>query len=299
MVLDGTVKCQVENAAKDSILANIINLVKRAQSEKPPVQQLADKISAIFVPVVIGIALFAFVINFFVLNNFTSALMRSIAVLVIACPCAMGLATPAAIAVGLGRAAKSGILFRHARSLEDFKDISQTVFDKTGTLTRGNFLVADYQFQNVSAEEFKCIAHSIEKYSNHPIAKSIAAEWKQKDDMRWVKIEEIKGLGMQAESREGDFYQAGSYKIVSSYINDDSHNVYITKNNILIGWIDVADEIRPEALAVVRYLKNKNIKTILLSGDSFSKCKLLADQLGIDEIIAGQTPEQKLQGSPN
>jgi Cu+-exporting ATPase len=142
LLQNGTVKAQVTAVGNDTVLSGIINLVKRAQGEKPPVQLLADKISAVFVPVVLGIAVVTLIVNWMILSDFTSALMRSIAVLVIACPCAMGLATPAAIAVGLGRGARSGILFRNATSLELFKDIKQVVFDKTGTLTTGNLQLA-------------------------------------------------------------------------------------------------------------------------------------------------------------
>ena len=131
-------------------------MVKQAQGEKPPVQQLADKISAIFIPVVIGIAIAYPCCELDCVKRFTPALMRSIAVLVIACPCAMGLATPAAIAVGLGRAARNGILFRNATSLETFKDIKQVVFDKTGTLTTGKFQISDFKSQNAGeVAEFK------------------------------------------------------------------------------------------------------------------------------------------------
>src|SRR5689334_11931873 len=144
LVQDGTVKAQVTAVGNDTVLSGIINLVKQAQGDKPPVQQLADKISAIFVPVVIGIAVVTLAVNWMIIKDFTPALMRSIAVLVIACPCAMGLATPAAIAVGLGRGAKTGILFRNATSLELFKNIKQVVFDKTGTLTTGQFKIANF-----------------------------------------------------------------------------------------------------------------------------------------------------------
>jgi Cu+-exporting ATPase len=144
VIQDGTVKAQVTAVGNDTVLSGIITLVKQAQADKPPVQQLADKISAVFVPVVLGIALVTLVVNWIIIKDFTPALMRSIAVLVIACPCAMGLATPAAIAVGLGRGAKTGILFRNATSLELFKNIKQVVFDKTGTLTTGNFVIADF-----------------------------------------------------------------------------------------------------------------------------------------------------------
>jgi Cu+-exporting ATPase len=138
LITNGTVKAQVTAVGKDTILSNILNLVQQAQANKPPIQQLADKISAVFVPVVTGLAVISFLLNYFVFDiSGTASLMRSIAVLVISCPCAMGLATPAAIAVGLGRAARNGILFRDAKSLELFKNIKTVVFDKTGTLTKG------------------------------------------------------------------------------------------------------------------------------------------------------------------
>lgn len=296
IVTDGTVKAQVTAVGDDTILAGIINMVKQAQGEKPPVQKLADKISGIFVPLVVGIAVVALIGNWIYFQNFTIALMRSIAILVIACPCAMGLATPAAIAVGLGRAAKNGILFRNATSLEMFKNITQVVFDKTGTLTTGKFVIANWQLAigNIQKEEFKRIAYSLEKYSNHPIAKSVAEEWKSGDEIKWNKIEEIKGLGMKAVDMDGNEYWAGSFNVAKELTKEDHHNVYIVKNGQLIGWIDVKDEIRPEAKAVIAYLHSKNIKTILLSGDRRAKCEELAKQLNIDEVIAEQTPEQKL-----
>jgi P-type Cu+ transporter len=298
VLIDGTVKAQVTAAASESVLSNIINLVKQAQGEKPPVQQLADKISAIFVPVVLGIAAITFLGNYLYLRELTPSVMRSIAVLVIACPCAMGLATPAAIAVGLGRAAKNGILFRHAKSLELFKNIQQVVFDKTGTLTTGSFTIDNFQLtidhSPFTTEDFQRIVFSLEKYSNHPIAKSIAISWKTKNEIRWKTIEEIKGLGMKAEDKEGNIFIAGSYKVASQLTQDDKHNIYVIKNNELLGWIDVQDEIRAEAKTIIDYFKKKNIKTILLSGDRKEKCEALAAKLGIDEVIAEQTPAQKL-----
>lgn len=294
MITDGTVKAQVTSEAKDSVLSNIINLVKKAQGDRPPVQMIADRISAVFVPAVLVIAAITLIANYLILHDFTASLMRSIAVLVIACPCAMGLATPAAIAVGLGRAARSGILFRDAKSLEIFKDIKQVVFDKTGTLTTGAFEIDSYQFNTVAENEFKRIAYSLEKYSTHPIAKAITKEWKTSDQISWNKIGEEKGMGMRAISKEGDEYIAGSFKAAAHLTHDDSHNVYILRNGELLGWIDVKDEIRPEALQVVSYFRKKGIKTILLSGDRYSKCNALAGKLGIDEVLAEQTPEEKL-----
>jgi len=296
LLIDGTVKAQVTAAASHSVLANIINLVRKAQGDKPPVQRMADKISAIFVPVVLIIALLTFIINYFILHQFAASLMRSIAVLVIACPCAMGLATPAAIAVGLGRAARQGILFRNAKSLEAFKNIQQIVFDKTGTLTTGLFSIGKWWLaaDNTDENEFKRIAFSLEKYSNHPIAQCITNAWKTKQEIRWQKIEEIKGLGMKALSKNNEVFMAGSYKIAAHLTTDDTHNIYLVKNNALIGWIDVEDEPRPEAKEVVAYFKQKGIKTYLLSGDKYAKTKLLGEHLGIDEVISEQNPEQKM-----
>jgi Cu+-exporting ATPase len=295
IVESGTVKAQVTAVGNDTVLANILHLVKQAQGEKPPVQQMADRISAIFVPAVLIIAAIALIANWVYLEAFTPALMRSIAVLVIACPCAMGLATPAAIAVGLGRAARSGVLFRNAKSLELFKDIKQVVFDKTGTLTTGNFAIDHFHAVQGTEEDFKRIVYSLEKYSAHPLAKSIASQWKSGNEIRWKAVEEIKGQGMQATDAEGNTFAAGSYAIAEGLTTDHNHNIYIVKNNQLVGWIDLKDEVRPEAAEVISFLKKKNIKTILLSGDRFQKTKAIADALGIDEVIAEQTPEQKLQ----
>lgn len=297
VLTDGTVKAQVTAVGDATVLSGIIHMVKEAQGEKPPVQQMADKISAVFIPIVLGIAALTLIINWMVLKDFTPSLMRAIAVLVIACPCAMGLATPAAIAVGLGRGARNGILFRNATSLENFKNITQVVFDKTGTLTTGNFTITGYQAiqEHISEDDFKRLVYSLEKYSNHPIAKAIVQAWKTNNEIRWQKVEEIKGEGMRATDKEGNEYQAGPYKIAAHFTNDDAHNIYVLKNGTLIGYIDVADELRPEAKDVINYFKSKNIKTILLSGDKQSKAVQIGAILGIDEVIAEKTPEEKLQ----
>lgn len=330
LLLDGTLKAQVIHAAKDSVLSNVVNLVNRAQQDKPKIQLLADRISTVFVPVVIGIALLCFVVNYLLLHDLTASLMRSIAVLVIACPCAMGLATPAAIAVGLGRAARNGILFRKADSLELFKDIRQVVFDKTGTLTTGAFSIRDFHVSDktIAESEFQRILFSLEKYSGHPIAKSVAQAWRTKPAVRWTKLEEIKGLGIRASDAQGNEYKAGSLKFFTEenamirdssngtsdngnrhsartcpeaerelyeQIKNSEHNIYVSKNGRLTGWVDIRDELRPEAAAVVSYFRDRNIRTTLLSGDRMQKCRDIAELLGIDEVIAEQSPEQKLE----
>jgi len=297
---NGTIKAYVTAVGDQTVLANILKMVKAAQGEKPPVQVLADKISAIFVPLVVGIALLTLLGNYFLTNiGFSESMLRSIAVLVISCPCAMGLATPAAIAVGLGRGARNGVLFKNAKSLETFKDIKQVVFDKTGTLTTGHFEINQFYIdkskkEQMPEEEFKNLVYALEMHSNHPIANCIKEAWKSSNLIKWNQIEEVKGMGIKAIDKEGNTYWAGSFKTVENQQVEDGHNIYIQKNNQFIGWIDVADQIRPEAKEVIDQLHRQGIKTILLSGDRLEKCKLVGDALGIQQIIAEQSPADKL-----
>ena len=314
---NGTVKAYVTAVGNDTVLANILKMVKAAQGEKPPVQILADKISAIFVPLVLGIALVTLLGNYFFAHNATGAaigfgesMLRAIAVLVISCPCAMGLATPAAIAVGLGRGARNGVIFKNAKSLETFKDIKQVVFDKTGTLTTGHFEIANFKIVGsstsgkegdaistnaVNEDDFKTLVYSLERYSNHPIAKCISTHWKTNNAINWRKIEEIKGMGIQAYDKEGNEYWSGSFKTLSDQNAEDGHNVYIQKNGVLVGWVDVTDQIRPEAKEVIETLHKQGIHTILLSGDREEKCEAVGKTLGIQEIISEQSPQDKLK----
>ena len=300
---NGTVKAYVTAVGDDTVLANILKMVKNAQGEKPPVQVLADKISAVFVPLVLSIALITLIGNYFFAHNaagapigFGESMLRAIAVLVISCPCAMGLATPAAIAVGLGRGARNGVIFKNAKSLETFKDIKQVVFDKTGTLTTGHFEIAgSFMESGIQEEDFKIIAYSLEKYSNHPIAKCISTSWKSKTEIKWAQIEEVRGLGIMATDKEGNTYWAGSFKTVKDKTIQDGHNIYIQKNDQCIGWIDVSDQIRPEAKEVISTLHKQGIHTVLLSGDRKEKCEKVGTALGIQEIISEQSPADKLE----
>jgi Cu+-exporting ATPase len=303
---NGTVKAYVTAVGNDTVLANILKMVKAAQGEKPPVQILADKISAIFVPLVLSIAVGTLIGNYFLAHNatgdpigFGESMLRAIAVLVISCPCAMGLATPAAIAVGLGRGARNGVIFKNAKSLETFKDIKQVVFDKTGTLTTGHFEIANFKIVDQSSKwseaDFKTLVYSLERYSNHPIAKCISGSWKSTNATNWAKIEEVKGMGIQAKDKEGNEYWSGSFKTLKDQSAEDGHNVYIQKNGLLIGWVDVTDQIRPEAKEVIETLHKQGIHTILLSGDRKEKCEAVGKALGIQEIISEQSPEDKLK----
>jgi Cu+-exporting ATPase len=168
------------------------------------------------------------------------------------------------------------------------------VFDKTGTLTTGSFKLSNFKQIGTDEQAFKTIVFSLEKYSTHPIAVSIAAAFKEKQEIKWKSIEEVKGIGMKGIDKDGNEYWAGSYKIASSLTNESNHNVYILKNNQLIGWLDLEDEIRPESKEIIAHLKRLGLKTILLSGDRKEKCKKMQEKLGLDEFIAEQSPEEKL-----
>lgn len=293
---DGSIKMFVTATGKDTVLSYIIELVKQAQSAKPNMQKLADRISGIFVPLVLGIAIATF-LGWIIFGNVTTgeAIMKSIAVLVIACPCAMGLATPAAVMVGLGRAANNGILIKGANTLEAFKDIRYVVLDKTGTLTTGKLQVGNYHFEGMTEQEFKKMVYSLEKYSSHPIARSLSGLWKGEGETPLQQVREIKGRGMQAKDATGNEWQLGSFVMAEKATSDDSHNIYLLKNGHLAGWIDLTDEIRPDAALMVKQLQQRGIKPVLLSGDTERKCRELASQTGITEVFARQTPEQKLQ----
>lgn len=293
---EGSIKMIVTATGNNTVLSHIIELVKQAQGNKSPMQRLADRISAIFVPVVVAIALGTFLVTFLVVQlPVQASMMRAIAVLVIACPCAMGLATPAAVMVGLGRAAKNGILIKGANTLEHFKDVRQIVFDKTGTLTTGKPAIGTVRVLEGSEADFQRIVYALEKHSSHPIAGAITRAWKETGELAMRKIREIKGMGMEASDSEGNIYRAGSHKMAAALTAEDNHQVYVLKNNQLLGWIDTVDAVRPDAARTVAFLKKRGIKTILLSGDTREKCEALAAQLGLDEVYASQTPEEKMR----
>lgn len=291
----GSVKAQVTAVGEQTVLSGIIRLIQQAQQEKPPLQQLADRISARFIPIVLLLALLSFGMNYFLMEvPLTPSILRSIAVLVISCPCAMGLATPAAISVGTGRAARKGILFTQSGIWERFRDVRQIVFDKTGTLTTGTFSITEYQ-TSMDDSLFRSIIVSMEQHSTHPIAKSIVRSWSGTSAIRLREITEIKGEGMRAIDENGSIYRLGNSVSDSSIPEDGGKRVYLSKDGSELGWLKLQDSIRPEAPAVIQWFRENGIRTILLTGDGKGNARRVAETLGMDEWHAKQRPEEKLK----
>jgi Cu+-exporting ATPase len=222
------------------------------------------------------------------------SLMRAIAVLVISCPCAMGLATPAAISVGLGRAARQGIIYRNAGVLESFRHIRQVVFDKTGTLTTGKFKVADFE-TILTEHEFRAVVYSIELHSTHPIAQSICEQWPSKEKINWKAIEEKKGEGMKTVDRDGNIFELGNGQNKNIPADKSGHDLYLFVNDVFSGWIDIMDEIRPEINDIMQWMKKENVEPILLTGDNERKAAWVANATGISKVFSRQTPADKCQ----
>ncbi len=293
----GNIHMLATKVGKQTVLSQIIELMKRAQASKPTIQKLGDKVAAIFVPVVISISLLTFGLAYLVFDlAFQKALLNAIAVLVISCPCAMGLATPTAVMVGLGRAAKNGILIKGGNTLEELAKLKYMVFDKTGTLTSGNFKIKKLDVLDLTDQEVRSIIWGIESYSNHPIAKSLVNELSKQDKTKiiFTKVLEEKGVGMSATDADGNAYKFGSKHILNANEEAGDYSLFLKKNNHLIARIAIEDEIKPEAATLINTLKQLNIVPVLLSGDQQKKCDELASTLGITEVYAEKLPDQKL-----
>ncbi len=311
---DGILKIKVTEVGEGTVLAQIIRTVEEAQGSKAPIQKLADKISGIFVPAVIGIALLTFLGWYLAADNFSAALIDAVAVLVIACPCAMGLATPTAIMVGTGKGAKNGILFKNGESFERAKKISMVVFDKTGTLTKGmpevQKIIANPEFTFPEEKVLK-IAGSVAKNSEHPLSKAVSKYAVEKgiELKNFVNFKEEKGKGIMArcEEHNGDV-MLGNIKLLEGnnldikwakeILDSDEYGVgtklfVVHHGQGVIGTIIVADEIRTESKKVISELKKLNLKVVMLSGDNQKTAEAVAKELGIDTVLAEVLPNEK------
>jgi Cu+-exporting ATPase len=298
----GTFKMRVSRSNDQSALAQIISLVKEAQRVKPNIQKLGDKISHVFVPTVILIAIITFILTFYVVNkSFSISLINAIAVLVISCPCAMGLATPTAVMAGLGRAGKNGILIKGATTMETLSSTQIVFFDKTGTLTKGNFSINNLTiFNDQSIDEIKKLIFSIESYSSHPIAKAICNQLKNTGaPIKMVTIKEEKGHGIEAYDEAGNHYLLGAARMMVNLGQDIAagFDIYLAVNNTIAAAFEISDDIKEDAKLLIEKLKALKIEIALLSGDKKEKCVAVAKAVGIpiNMVFSEQLPAQKLE----
>lgn len=299
LLRSGNLRVEVTAAGRDSVLSQLIELVKTAQQDKPPIQRLADRISAVFVPVVLGIAVLTCLLGYLVFGlSFQQALLNAIAVLVISCPCAMGLATPTAVMVGVGRLARNGILIRGGQTVEILANIRNFVFDKTGTLTTGRFSIAHIDYPTGETKLANSLLYRLEQHSSHPIAESLVtalADQANGLDLTGWTIQEEKGLGVLATDPAGNNYRVGSARLLPASADTSRAQVFLTRNEELLAAIRISDDLRPEAAEAIGKLQKMGLHTVLLTGDTAEKAADVSAQVGISEVYAGQLPEDKLQ----
>ena len=314
---DGILKVSVEATEKETLIHKIAKLVEDAQMTKAPIAKLADKVSLIFVPTVILIAIISSLVwaiaikyNFVMINGrpFEFILTIFISILIIACPCSLGLATPTAIMVATGKGAELGILIKSGEALEKLNTIDTIIFDKTGTLTQGQPKVIDVvKLFDVSQDEILKIAASLEKNSEHPLGKAIYNEAKDKnlDLYETENFKNIVGQGIIAEI-ENKKYFLGNRKLliennifnfdeekISEFEQEGKTVILVADSSKLFGFITLADTIRDDSVELIKKLKLEKIKTYMLTGDNEKTAKIIAKQLGIDEIFAEVSPEDK------
>lgn len=304
----GFIKCEATRVGEDTTLSQIIKMVSDASATKAPIAKIADRVSGIFVPAVISIALLTAIIWLLVGESTGFALARAISVLVISCPCALGLATPVAIMVGSGVGAKNGILYKTAVSLESSGRINIIALDKTGTITKGEPVVTDIIVNQVTEEDLLQKAYSLESKSEHPLAKAINEKAKS-IGLAASKTENFKiyaGNGLYGEIHEKKIY-GGNYKFISEKVNipqnikveaeklseEGKTPLYFSEDKTLLGIIAVADVIKEESPKAIEELQNMGIRVVMLTGDNQKTAQAIGKQAGVDEVIAGVLPDGK------
>ena len=305
----GFIRCEATRVGEDTTLSQIIKMVSDAAATKAPIAKIADRVSGVFVPAVISIAVITTIIWLLVGRPFGFALARGISVLVISCPCALGLATPVAIMVGNGMGAKNGILFKTAVSLEEAGKIQIVALDKTGTITKGEPQVTDFvPADGISEKELLSYASALEQKSEHPLAKAILASAGEKkmDIPEVAEFQALPGNGLTAVLN-GETLVGGSMKFISSRVavseklreqaeklaGEGKTPLLFAKNEKLLGMIAVADVIKEDSPQAVRELQNMGIRVVMLTGDNERTAKAIGAQAGVDEVIAGVLPDGK------
>ena len=308
---NGSIRFEATEIGKNTVLSQIIKLVEEAQGSKAPISRMADIVSAYFVPIVIGIAIITGIAWFLSGSGLVTAVSFFIAVLVIACPCALGLATPTSIMVGTGKGAENGILIKSGEALETAYKIKTVVFDKTGTITKGKPILTNLiAYGKYNENELLKIAASVENDSEHPLAEAIVNKAKEKniEIKPYEKFRAMPGYGIRA-TFEGKEVQIGNRKLMENrkinveisqkdydiLLNEGKTPMYISIDNELAGLVAVADVIKETSKEAIEKLKKMGIKTIMLTGDNEKTAKFIAKQVGIDDVISEVLPYQKSQ----
>jgi Cu+-exporting ATPase len=303
---NGNLRVKAQNIGKDTVLSSIIRVVEEAQGSKAPIQRLADQISSIFVPIVVGIAVLTFIAWFFIFSpgDFANALESTIAVLVIACPCALGLATPTSIMAGSGRAAELGVLFKTAESMENTKHIDTIVLDKTGTITNGRpevteFLVAE----GFERDRIVSLSAAAESQSEHPVATAITA-YGDDGKLSVESFEAIPGHGIRAVV-DGSNLLIGTRKLLNeskvSFNETEASELELQGKTVMFiavegkyaGLIAVADTVKDSSATAISEMKKLGLHVVMLTGDQERTARAIATQVGIDEVFAGVLPTEK------
>ena len=308
---EGTIKYKAEKIGRESTVSEIVRLVAGATATKAPIAKIADKISGYFVPVVLVIAVISFVLWFAISKDLAHAINIFVSILVVACPCSLGLATPLAVVIASGNASKKGILVKTSEALENTHKVKTICFDKTGTLTKGILSVSKiYNYGRIEENELIKKVASIENKSEHPIARAIVNYAKEKN----IEPEEVKefkaiaGFGVSAETNEGDKYLIGNSKLMNNenieilnnedektLVNEGNSILFVSKNGKLVALIGVKDVLKENVAEVIKELKAKHIEIVMLTGDNEKTAEIIAKQIGIDKVISNVTPKEKAE----
>jgi len=300
----GSFKFKVTKVGSDTMLSNIISMVERAQGTKAPVQRLADDISKVFVPVVLVIALLSFII-WLIAGSPVNALLCFVGVLVIACPCALGLATPTAIIVGVGKGASNGILIKNAESLEKLYKVTTVVLDKTGTLTKGKPEVSE-TFEIKNGIDFFSILSSLEKYSEHPLSIAIMNKAKETNTKLTdvIDFKALEGKGLEGNIN-GNKYYAGNIKLmnelsitldtslIDKFTLEGKTPIILSDEKEVLGIVAISDQLKDNAVETVKKLHKLNLKVVMLSGDNKNTAEYIAKKAGIDIVFSEVKPTEK------
>lgn len=308
---EGTIQYRAEKIGKESTVSEIVKLVAQATSTKAPIAKIADKISGYFVPTVLVIAIIIFGIWLIISKDFSVAINIFVSILVVACPCSLGLATPLAIVIASGNASRKGILVKSSETLENAHKVKTICFDKTGTLTKGTLTVSGmYNYSNKDEKELLKDIACLENKSEHPIARAIVNK-AQEDNIRLIDVKDFKaipGFGIEGKTADEKHYLIGNKKLMlennvelansedeQKLISDGNSILFVSLNKKLVALLGVSDVIKENVPQVITELKSKNIDVVMLTGDNEKTANVIANQIGITNVVANVTPKEKAE----